>query len=63
MRLNLNLTKDEFEWLENVTNYGAEVTKYLKRRISLFKDGKDWDEIQFGLYEKIGRVKDGTSSK
>ncbi len=54
MKVELDLTNDEYQWLEEVTNYGAELTRYMLRK-KLLPKGKSWDDIQFEVYEKFGK--------
>jgi len=67
MRVNLNLTKDELEWLEAVTSCGAEITRMILDRHSATDlqvvqkclpngDKEKWADVQYGLYRKVRRL-------
>ena len=55
MEQKLKLTEDEEKWLKIVTQYGSEVTKYLRRKYGQFKGTQDWFGVQYGLYEKVDK--------
>lgn len=53
MRVSFNVTKDELIWLETVICWGGEITDYLGDKALEFKGKKDWNAIQYRLYEKV----------